>query len=236
MALVRVQGTGRVTAPGAASVALTFAAPPAVGNGIVVLATLYQTSGSLTVCSDNRGNAYVKVVDHTANPMQAAIHYCGKVTASGAPFTVTLAFTSLTGQFEAAAVEVGGVGGGLVVDQIARALATSAAPSSSATPPLTGSEVFVAAAHSIGANQTSLVVQAVSPAWIEEYENLNYSATIAGEGDSHIVTGAAGTTQTAIWTASASATWAAVLAAFKGTTGGASRKRGPRARNHAHPR
>ena len=219
MALTRVQGTGRVSASASASVALTFATPPTVGNGVVVLAARYQAAGPAITATDNRGNTYAQAVAVGPNPVGGTIQYCAKVTTAAAPFTVTLTFAgALTGYWEAAAVEVSGVGStGLAVDQTASQNATSAAPSSGATPALTASEVLLAGVHAIGANQASLVVQVVSPTWTEEFENLNYSATVAGEGDSRIVTGAAGTTPGISWTASASGTWGAALAAFKAT-------------------
>jgi hypothetical protein len=146
------------------------------------------------------------------------IQYCAKITTSAAPFTVTLTLAGgVTGYWEAAAIEVSGVGTGLSVDQTVGQSATSAAPSTGTTAALTGSEVIVAAVHAIGANQGSITVQVVSPTWTEEFENLSYSTTIAGEGDTRIVTGAAGTTQTGSWTDTASATWGAALAAFKGS-------------------
>jgi hypothetical protein len=216
MALARVQATGRVSAAATTSVSLTFATPPTVGNAIIVLAARYQPAGATISCADNRGNPYTLAVTVGPNPMGAAIFSCAALTASAAPFTVTLTFSGgSTGYWETAALEVSGVGTGLTVDQSVSQSATSATPSTGTTPALTVNEVLLAAVHAIGANQASLVVQTVSPAWTEEFENLNYSATVAGEGDTRIVTGATGTTQTCSWTAATAATWGAALAAFK---------------------
>jgi hypothetical protein len=218
MALTRVQGTGRVSVGSGTSIALTFATPPAAGSGIIVLVSNYSGSGvapPTTGCTDNRGHgAYPQAIQRGAGLFWATIHYLPVVVTSAAPFTITVAAAN-SGAWEATAIEVAGVGTGLAVDQVAGQSGTSPAVSTGPTAALAAAAVVVAAVHAIGGNQSSIVVQTVSPAWTEEFENLNYSATIAGEGDMRIVTGAAGTTQTCSWTDTGSFAYAAALAAFK---------------------
>lgn len=213
----RVQSTGRVSAGGTASVSLTFVTPPAVGSAIVVMAAIYHTPNTGTICVDNRGNTYVNALGPGTSP---AMWYCPIVTASGAPFTVTLSVFSIPpGYFEAAAIEFSGVGStGLVIDKKSYTPGVSGTLlSSGVTVALTANEVILAAACNINTNQTSLVVQSASPVWTQEFENLNYSASIAGEGNTRIITGATGTTQECSWTASVSGTWGAAIVAFKAT-------------------
>ena len=227
MALARVQGTGRVFATSTTSVALTFAAPPTVGNGIVVLVSLFQAIGPMTTtCADNRGNTYASAATRNTAGVQisSTIHYCSLVGTTGTPFTVTLTITSGTGvYFEAAAVEVSGVGTGLLLDQTATNAGSGTAISTGTTAGLTGTEVLLVAAHAVAANQSTITVATVTPAWTQECENLSYSATIASEGDTRVLTSAAGTTQAATWTDAPGGNFTAVLAAFKaGASGGGS--------------
>ena len=217
MALARVQATGKVTADSALSVALTFATPPSVGNGVVVLLTIYSSAASFT-CVDNRGNTYTLAKRQLTGPSeQAIIFFCAAVTTSAAPFTITVSTGGGAHFYIASALEVSGVGAGLVLDQTASGTATSATPATAATPALTADEVLLAGTCSINGAEASITVAVVSPVWTQEHEELSFSHAV-GEGNSRIVTGALGTTPSLSWSMPTSRAWAAALAAFKGST------------------
>jgi hypothetical protein len=218
MALSRVQATGRVTASAVGSVALSFATAPTVGNGIVVTVIAYtNTAAPAGGCTDNRGNIFVQAITRKQGFLNASIYFLPILlpSASAAPYQITITVDGFSTYFESAAVEVGGVGLGLTMDQVVGATAASGTAISTGTSAaVAGAEIFVAAACAIGANQASITAEVLSPAWVQEFENLNYSSTIAGEGDTRIRSSAAGTTQVGNWTAATTAASASVLVAF----------------------
>lgn len=225
MALARVQGAPKVTAGSVTSIAVTLPAPPSVGNAIIVLVTGRRSGGvdfHATACTDNRGNAYqLARTQLSALGGAAAIYYCPAIAVSGAPFTVTVnpAQTGATSILNVTAFEISGGGPTFALHHTSSAAAASAAPTTGSTPLVTLPEVLVAAVHMVHQAQTSITVAAVSPAWTEEYEQRSHiTTTVAGEGNSRIVTAATGTTQGAAWTLSDSGTWAASLAVFGTTT------------------
>lgn len=214
--LTRVQATGKVTADSALAVALTFATPPTVGNAVVVPLSLYNTVTVPASCVDNRGNTYTLAkLDAALSPARAAIYYCPKITTSAAPFTITVTW-SATGYFAATAIEVGGVGAGLVLDQTATSGATSGTTlTTGTTPALTAAEALLVAVCGINAAAAAIAVESVSPVWTQELEELSFSHAV-GEADSRIVTGGLGAPASCSWTRPAGANaWTAVLAAFK---------------------
>ena len=213
MALTRVQATPKVTAafsPG--SVAVVFGTPPAVGNGIVVPVTSWS-GGPPTGAVDNYGNAYtVGPTIIQGGVPRASILYCPKIVASGASFTVTV--SGPAPYWTEMAIEVAGVGSGLILDQSATQGGTSIAASTGATPALTADEVFLVAVLSTQSGQNFITVESVSPAWTEEWEELPASRS-PGEADSRIRIGVLGTTQSCSWTLWVSDVYAALVAAFK---------------------
>lgn len=214
MALTRVQATGKVVADSVASIALTFSTLPTVGNGLVVLVTGYNGTYLTTSCSDNRSNTYQRATTLSLGPVSVAIYSCASVATSVAPFTVTVA--AGTAYYVATAIEVSGVGSGLVLDQTATASAgASTSASTGTTPALTAAEELVVSVCSLGNTVASLTVDAVSPAWTQEAEELNFSLHAVGESDSRIVTSAIGTTQSCGWTLASSVGWAGTIATFK---------------------
>ena len=214
-ALARVQGTGKGTST-SGTVALTFASPPSVGNGILVAVGVWWTIGpTIPTCADNRGNTYSTALSQLVGTNGVALYVCPAITATGAPFTVTLSGAGAGTSMLAAAIDVSGVGTGLVVDRTAYATSASTTPATGATAALTGSEVVTLALHIINANQASITVAAGSPTWTEEAESL---VALAGEIDSRVLTAAAGTTTSASWTAITSSSWWAALVACKAGT------------------
>lgn len=220
--LYRVQATGRKSASAVTSVVLTFATPPAVGSGLIVTVVGWRDGGntglfSPTGCSDNRGHTYLRAItkESPVHYNATAIYYLPKVTASASPFTLTITVVGAT-YFEAAAIEVGGLGAGvLTLDQVAGQTGNSTAPTTTASPAVTADEVFVAAVHTITTNQGSNIVAVLSPPWVVEFVNLDSVSTIGGQGDTRVRGSALGTTQVGNWTVTSASEWAAVIAAFK---------------------
>jgi len=217
MALARVQGTAKVIADNAATIAMTLSTLPIVGNGLIVPISAWGGSGFPTGgCADNRGNTYTRAVVATQANIRAVVYVCAKVATSAAPFTVTVTPTGNTYMI-GNVIEVSGVGTGLAVDQTSSGInggAGDTTPTSGATPALTASEAVLVAALGCNTTKGSITVAVVSPTWTQEIEELS-NAHAVGETDSRIVTSAAGTTPVAQWTLNAVDAWAAALAAFK---------------------
>src|SRR5262245_53369040 len=120
MALARVQAAPRTVRSSQAAVAITFSAPPAIGNGLVVpfLTNAGNTASLLLSCSDNFGNGYFRAADQASpnNDARAAVFVCPKVAATGVPFTITLEAEGST-WWVAMALEISGVGAGLGLDR-----------------------------------------------------------------------------------------------------------------------
>jgi hypothetical protein len=216
--LVRVQALPKVLGDNVTSIALTFSTAPTVGNGILVTVHAYRNPSAPTLtCTDNRGHTYTADVSQVHGRSRVSIFSLPAVTDATAPFTITIT-ASLASYFVATAIEVSGVGAGLVVDAITSAMPiNTSAPSVPATPALTVDEVFVAAVIGYNAN-TTVTVASVTPAWTQEAEETNFSLHAVGEVDSRILTGVVGTTTSAAWTFGMSvANPAMVLAAYRGT-------------------
>jgi hypothetical protein len=215
MALARVQTTGKVQADTTSAVACTFASPPSVGNAIVVPVLLYRAS---TGCTDNRGNTYTLAKAQNGTAAQLAIYYCAAITATGAPFTVTVSGGGTT-YFTASAIEISGVGGGLAIDQTAGQTSSGSSMTAPALAALTVAEALLVAATAAGTDRPLITVETVVPAWTQEVEELS-SLHAVGETDTRIVTGALGTTPGCTWASSGPTGWAAAIVAFKATSGG----------------
>ena len=227
MAYTRVQGTAKVSASGTTTTLPAFGTLPTVGNGLIVCCSLYYNSPPSSI-QDTRGNPYTLAKFQGASSGSVAIYYCAKILVSAAPFTITLTHPS-NQYFVASAIEIGGVGDGLILDKAVSATGTSAAPSSGTTAALTAAEVFLVAALQLSTSQSFITVQALVPAWTQEYEELAPTNTV-GEADSRLLTGALGSTVSATWALSGSGNWTAALAAFKGSGGGG----GGGGAEHAH--
>lgn len=214
MALTRVQATPKAQASSTATVSMTFATPPTVGNAIVVGAVQWGGTAP-TGCADNRGNTYTAAaVSGVGGSARASIFVCAAVATSAGPFTVTV--TAPAGAYWlAVAIELAGVGSGLALDQaVTNHTGTGAIGTTGATAALSGSEVALVAVQALNGTQASITVEAVTPPWIQEAEELSF-AIVPGEIDSRIRTGVAGTTQSCSWTNATAGSYAAALAAFK---------------------
>jgi hypothetical protein len=189
---------------------MTFATPPTVGNAIVVPFVMYSVA--VPTCTDSSGNSYQLVAIKRNGTGAAGVFASRKVAATGSPFTVTISGGL---DYEACAIEVGGVVNSLIVDQTTGQTGTSAAPSTGSTTGLSSANVFVVAVAALQANQTAITVEAVTPTWTQELENFNYTATVAGEADSRALTGVQSTPQSCSWTNSTTSAWSAVIVAFR---------------------
>lgn len=216
--LARVQATPK-TSVTAVSATATFSAIPSVGNAIIVFVNTFDApSLPTTAVTDNRGNTYQQAITR-ANSVKTAIYFCPKITTTGGPFTVTVTPGASAYRLVVMAVEVQGVGtAGLSVDKTA-SVATNfnSTLTCGPTAALTANDVFLAACFaSQQAGFASIVVNTTTPPWTEELEDTG-SAQVNGEADTRVLSSAAGTTQSVVWTMNTSYTEAGVLVAFKPT-------------------
>jgi len=218
--ITRIQATTKGTAFAQAVSTPAFTVPPTLGNAIIVPVTLRGSASFATAtCTDTYGNSYARATTalQTAGTDTAcAIYYCDTVVATGAGFVVTVAGIGGSSSCTICAIEVNpGTSLGLGLDQTATGIGTSTTPATAATAPLTAAEVFVVAVHVHETNQASITVEAVTPSWTQEFEQLSSGP---GEADSRRLTGVAGTTTSVSWTLPTTGNWAAALAAFRAVT------------------
>jgi len=215
--LTRVQGTAKVTADNVSTIAFTLSTPPSVGNAIIV--SISAGGGSTPAfpangCVDNRGNTYVLAqADTSASKAQrTAIYYCSNITATGNPFTITVTSSSslwMTGN----AIEVSGR---ITVDKMAagESSGATATPASGPTTALTANNVLLIGIMTTNFGKASLVVESLTPPWLQEVEELSASHSV-GEIDSRILTNALGTTPSGNWVMNSGDQWVAAIVAFK---------------------
>ena len=223
MALAVVQTIAKTKASNAASVALTFASAPTVGNAVVVVATGWRSSGAaFGTATDNRGHTYTTVITRVLSTSLCGIFYLPIIATSAAPFTITVPAPTGSTYFVASAIEVSGVGTGMNLQQSAGATGATNTPATGATATVTVNDVIAVAVHAISVSEATITVQSVSPAFVEIFEELPFTH-IAGEADYRLLPTAAGTTQSCSWTDTASNQWAAAIAVFggSGSTAGA---------------
>jgi hypothetical protein len=214
MALTRVQASPQVQINGWINVATTFSSTPVVGNAIIVFITFNGTN--VTGVTDNKGNTYSVAAQkhHASHATEANIWYCSKITSSSATFTITAAFPGF-GNATIVAVEYNGIPtAGLDILTTSNNEGNSTTPSTGNAATLAINDVILAASFSHAPNNTTIVVETVSPAWNQEIEQLS-STYGGGEGDSRILTAGSGVVPSCswVWTVSAGQ-WAAVIVAF----------------------
>ncbi len=208
MAITRVQAATPVISGFTTTLVISFASPPTVGNA-VILAFLKATTTATTSVVDNRSNTYTlaKSQNNSGGGIALDVYYCGAITGTGTPFTVTV-----TGNATLRSGLLIEVTPGLVVDQTIGTDSSGATGLTGTTAALTAAEAFLVAAIATGSS--IITVGVVSPTWTQEMETL---ATPGGEVDTRVVTGALGTTPSASWTLNGSNFYGAALVAFKST-------------------
>jgi hypothetical protein len=213
--LQRVQSSGKCSTTGA-SLNVPMPAPLTVGNGLVVMVTGFRSGGMTfgNAVRDAVGNTYRKVFENrmvTDAAYGYAVYLCPKITAATSVLTVT----GVAGdQFVAAAVEYTGLGSGSLAwwsQSEASDTATTDA-SSHGTAVLSG-EIAFAAMLLRDTATSSIVVQALTPPWVEEAEELTIAA-VPCEMDSRVVA-LVNTSVSAVWAMGTAGDWSALILAFR---------------------
>lgn len=217
MALAIVQTSPPAQQNGWINIITTFAAPPALGNAVLVLVQLKGAGAAgVTTVTDNKGNAYTLAIDgyEASNAMHATIYYCPTVTATGASFAVTANFPGF-GNATGAAVEVSGVPpAGLALLTTSTASGNSFTPSTGSAATLNVTDVLLAAVNSFSTGGSACAVGSASPAWVQAFEQLS-NAYGSGESDTRLLTSGSVTPSCEwTWTAAGPSQWAGAIAAF----------------------
>ena len=193
-----------------------FAMSPTVGNAIVVVVAQNDTSFLPTAVSDNFGNEWYLAAQgfNAAINDAVAIFVCPKLTAVGFNYTISVIEQSNCLHAQAFEIIVPS-GSWLGIDRTITATGNSAVPATGTTAALRGSTCLAFAGVCGPTTLTSITVESVSPAWVQEWENLTGgSSNTICECDSRTLPTAAGTTTSASWALSASMQWATTLAVF----------------------
>lgn len=219
MAIARSQTTTKFRVSNGASASGTFGTAPSVGDLVIVgfwgyLAPLF---GAIN-CTDNQGNRYQQISRSPTSGNVVGAIWMTVVKATGATFTVTV--TPPAGNMYGAGcatswttTEAWGI-----FDERATNSGSSTAPSTGTSATLdTADEVVVAIVGAGGANQASITVESVSPAWVEEAEELSWTTYVPGEMVSRVVSATTG--QSCSWTLASSTTWTATVATVREVVG-----------------
>jgi hypothetical protein len=199
-------------------VSLSFDSLPSAGSTVIVLFQAYQAGLTLAAdaVADNQSNTYTRAASHVqATDYGVAVYHCLSVGSPSGTFTVTLTAGG-TGACQGilTILEYTGIdalegatatGSGLGAPTVTRAVGTASA-------------LQVAICGTV-ANQSSLVVNTLSPAWTEEAEQLS-SSYVPGESNSRLSDIGTGNF-TAAWTPSSENIWFAAVAVYTATGGGA---------------
>lgn len=213
-AQTQTQATSYCTQGNATSASCTFSALPSSGDFVLIQGQRWATAGTITSCSDNQNNTYSVIQTPLATVISAFICFATNIGTPSGTFTVTVTSgdasgwnfkaTSWSGMATASVLDVTAMGAGGFGTQ----------PSSGATGTLAQTNNLVAASVGISTTQTSIVVESVSPAWTEQFQELDQNITLAGEADTRVISSSSA--QTANWTLSTDAVWSALIAVFKG--------------------
>jgi len=192
-------------------VSVSFDTLPSAGSAVIVLFQAYQAGLTLAAnaVADNQSNTYTRAASHVqATDYGVAVYHCLSIGSPSGTFTVTLT--------------AGGTGvcqGILTIiefTEVAALEGATATGSGSGAPTVTRT-VAAAAALQVAicgtvANQSSLTVNTLSPAWTEEAEQLS-SSYVPGESDSRVASIGTGDF-TASWTPTSENVWFAAVAVY----------------------
>jgi len=220
MPIAKVQSTTPVSSTG--SIVLTFSATPIPGALITVPFSTYRNGNTQTVTSvvDNQsGNTY-KLAKATgdSNGNNSFIYYAYNVNSSGT-FTVTVTMSLGNTQIMGTATEWSGFGAADPI--VGSGSAISVNPPTCTTGATGISPVAVVACMTtfrLNFNLTAITVDASSPAWTQEYQQLsNTIFTLVCESDSRVVSSSG--TEAVTWTITGASPGnpCCCIAAFNGT-------------------
>lgn len=215
-----VQRTPVGSSTGSANVTLTFPGVATVGHLIVVPIICRAGLGSEDVTvADDAGNTYTLKKGSNANDNKAILAYAYNIAAPGTPITVTVHPLGSSQQTMARAIEHSGFGAADPIVGFGSSTGNSTGPNTSMGDPGVSDVLLYGlfANFRLNFNITSITVQAVVPAWTEEFEKLSsVFGTLTGEADEREITGAAGA-QAISWTVNTGINWSAVIVGFYGT-------------------
>jgi hypothetical protein len=215
MAITRSHTTGKFRVTVGTPASGNFGANPAVGQLIVVAFWgVSNLAWQPQDCTDNQGNRYSLAAVSTVATRTCAIWWT-IAGANAGTFTVSIA-SSVAGNLSGAgcATSFATDGTGLWrLDKRASATGSSTTPATGSTATLTVADEVVVAAMGAIANQASIAVESVSPAWTEEAEELSFTTYMAGEMDSRVVS--ATTAQSCSWTLASTAGWVCAVVTFR---------------------
>lgn len=219
MAIARSQTTGKFRVSNGTTITGTFGTAPSVGDLVVVgfwgYNNVYYGPGN---CTDNQGNVYSLVARSVGNAVCAVWWTVVKATNTSFQVTITASPSATMWGAGCATSWTSTVGWGLF-DVRAINNGNSTTPSTGTTATLAvADEVVVALVAAISANQASITVESVSPAWVEEAEELSWTTYIPGEMVSRVVS--ATTAQSSSWTLATSNLWMSTIATFRELPGG----------------
>jgi hypothetical protein len=216
-AQTQTQATNYCTQGNATSSSCSFTALPSTGDFILIQGQRWATAGTVTDCSDNQGNTYAVAVQSplAAGVISAFICYATNIGTPSGTFTVTVS-SGNTSYWNLKATSWSGMATSSALDVTAMDAGSGTTASSGATGALAQSNNLVAASVGLAATQTSITVESLSPAWTEQFEELDANLTLAGEADTRVISSSSA--QTANWTTSTSHVWSAVIAVFKGSS------------------
>jgi hypothetical protein len=170
---------------------------------------------STTACADNQGNTYSRVVTQATTGTQegTAIYWCPSIGTPSGTFTVTVTPGGSGGFYAVCRAVEASYSGTAEVDVWTSANGSGTAVSSGAMSTTANADSLLAAVMVTVNDEASITVESLSPAWVEEFEELTLTNFQPGEGDTRIVTSTGA--YTANWTMATSRDWAACIAAFK---------------------
>lgn len=221
MAAVRDKTTGKVVVAGSNGGNASFPTLPSSASTVIVLlsganASLDYAAGSVT---DNQGNTYTQAVQSALNNRgRSAIFYAENIGSPSGTFTITVNTTASTWFGTWAATSFTGMATS-ALDKTTSSSGTSTTPTSGATAATAqADEVVAGVMQSRFSTPGTITAEVLSPAWVQEYEELDGTNTECGEGDTRIVSASAA--MTANWTCDQNQTWTAAIATFKASGGG----------------
>ncbi len=214
MAIVRVQSTGKVrkTPADGSPVNLTFPGNVTAGNLIVVEIAEWKNNNNpvASISTDSLGNSYVNEASLrsiTSSNSRALIIYAYNIAGGACTVPITV-----SGQYTTAcATEFSGFTADDPLDVGATKVGNSTTPNVGPTAAAFDPDSLVCAVFGVSATMASITVDAVVPAFTQEFEELSFSFE-PGEGVSRIVSAAG--TESCSWTNGTSGNWAASIAVF----------------------